>query len=61
MKDERTLVHQWGQMEAWIVIKVAIWWIKQCIGLWLEAYFMWPHQDRMSCLVYACVQDSKSH
>jgi hypothetical protein len=23
------------------VIQVAIWWIKRCIGLWLEAYSMW--------------------
>jgi hypothetical protein len=37
------------------------WWIKSCIGLWLEAYFMWPHQGRMSCLVCACVQDFKPH
>ena len=36
----KLLVHQWGQMEVWIVILLAIWWIKQCIGLWLEAYSM---------------------
>ena len=26
-------VHQYGQMEAWIVMLVATWWIKSCIGL----------------------------
>jgi hypothetical protein len=45
-------------MKTWIVMLVATWWIKRCIDL-LEAYPMWPHQDRMWCLVYACVLDSK--
>jgi hypothetical protein len=58
---QRTLVHLWGQIEAWIVMQVAIWWIKRCIGLWLEVYSMWPHQGRMWCLVYACVLDFKPH
>jgi hypothetical protein len=33
MEEPRELVHQWGQMEAWIVIQVAIWWNKRCIVL----------------------------
>ena len=31
--DSKALVHQWGQVEAWIVMLVATWWIKRCIGL----------------------------
>jgi hypothetical protein len=27
----------------------------------IGSYSMWPHQGRMWCLVYACVQDSKPH
>jgi hypothetical protein len=49
------------QTTIWIVMQVATWWIKNCIDLWLEAYSMWPHQGRMSCLVYVCVQDFKPH
>ena len=40
---------------------MTIWWIKSCIGLWLEAYSRWPHLGWMSCLVCACVQDFKPH
>ena len=49
-KQEMEPLQQWGQVEAWIVMLVATWWIKRCIGLWLEAYSMWPHQGRMWCL-----------
>jgi hypothetical protein len=31
-------------METWIMMLVAIWWIKSCNDLWLEAYSMWSHQ-----------------
>ena len=48
-------------MAIWIVMLVATWWIKSYIGLWLEAYSIWPPQGQMSCLVCACVQDSKPH
>jgi hypothetical protein len=27
----------------------------------MGAYSIWPHQDRMSCLVCVCVQDFKPH
>jgi hypothetical protein len=32
-KLQRPLAHQWGQMEAWIVMQVAIWCMKRCISL----------------------------
>jgi hypothetical protein len=32
-KMQRPLAHLWGQMKTWIVMQVAIWWIKRCIGL----------------------------
>ena len=55
MSDSKVISTPMGTNGTWIVMQVEIWWIKSCIGLWLEAYSMWPHQGRMSCLVYACV------
>jgi spore maturation protein CgeB len=32
-KMQKLLVHLWGQMETWIMMLVAIWWIKSCNDL----------------------------
>jgi hypothetical protein len=33
MDDAKAISTPMGQMEAWIVMQVVIWWIKKCIGL----------------------------
>ena len=34
MEDAKAIsTHLWEQIETWIVMQVAIWWIKRCIGL----------------------------
>jgi hypothetical protein len=33
MKDAKSISTPMGTMETWIVMQVAIWWIKRCIGL----------------------------
>jgi hypothetical protein len=33
IEDAKAISTPMGQMEAWIVMQVAIWWIKICIGL----------------------------
>ena len=33
MDESKLLVHQWVQMEAWIVMLIVTWCFKRCIGL----------------------------
>ena len=53
MNEAKQISIPLGTNAIWIVMKVATWWIKSCIILWLEAYSMWLHQGWMSCLVCA--------
>ena len=37
MNEAKPISTRMGKKEIWIVMQVATWWIKSCIGLWLEA------------------------